>query len=157
MAPMRGLKGGPLVGNTRRGKATKVMAVADRSGLPLAVGIECGQRNEQKLVVGTLKKSFLRKQLPKILIGDRAYDSDPLDTELAAMDIEMIAPHHPRRRRKTQDGRKRRRYRRRWKVERLFRLDLPLQAPGHTLRGEGRELPRSLRQLASAQILWRRL
>src|SRR5688572_24220320 len=96
------------------------MAVADRSGLPLAVGIESGQRNEQKLVVGTLKQSFLRKVLPKILIGDKAYDSDPLDAELAAMGVELIAPHHPRRRRKTQDRRKLRRYKRRWKVERLF-------------------------------------
>ena len=112
--PRGGKKGGPLVGNTRRGKATKVMAVADRSGLPIAVGIESGQRNEQKLVVGTLKRSFLRKALPKILIGDKAYDSDPLDRELAAMGIEMISPHHPRRRRKTRDARKLRRYKRRW-------------------------------------------
>ena len=96
------------------------MAVADRSGLPIAVGIESGQRNESKLVVGTLKRSFLKKTLPKLLIGDKAYDSDPLDRELAAMGIEMISPHHPRRRRKTQDGRKLRRYKRRWKVERLF-------------------------------------
>ena len=118
--PCGGKKGGPLVGVTRRGKATKVMAVADRSGLPVAVGIESGQRNEQKLVVGTLKRSFLKRQLPKILIGDKAYDSDPLDRELAAMGIDMVSPHHPRRRRKTQDGRKLRRYKRRWKVERLF-------------------------------------
>jgi hypothetical protein len=26
--------------------------------------------------------------------GDRAYESDPLDAELRAMGIEMIAPHH---------------------------------------------------------------
>ena len=69
--------------------------MADRSGLPLAVGIGSGQRNEQKLVVETLKHSFLRKALPKILIGDKAHDSDLLDAELAAMSIEMIAPHPP--------------------------------------------------------------
>jgi transposase len=35
--------------------------------------------------------------------------------------IEMIAPHrHNRKKAKTQDGRKLRRYKRRWKVERLF-------------------------------------
>jgi transposase len=35
--------------------------------------------------------------------------------------IEMIAPHRRRRRRpRTQDGRALRRYRRRWKIERLF-------------------------------------
>lgn len=54
------------------------------------------------------------------MIGDRAYDSDGLDAELKTLGIEMIAPHHPRRRRITQDGRPLRRYRRRWHVERLF-------------------------------------
>lgn len=35
--------------------------------------------------------------------------------------IEMIAPHrHNRKKAKTQEGRKLRRYKRRWKVERLF-------------------------------------
>jgi len=132
------------------------MAVADRSGLPLAVGIESGQRNEQKLVVGTLKQSFLRRQLPKILIGDKAYDSDPLDRELAAMGIDMVSPHHPRRRRKTQDGRKLRRYKRRWKVERLFawifrfrRLVTRYEHKAENFLG--------LLQLACAQILWRQL
>jgi transposase len=55
------------------------------------------------------------------LIGDKAYDSDPLDVHLAAQGIDLIAPHRRNRSQpKTQDGRKLRRYRRRWKVERLF-------------------------------------
>ena len=95
------------------------MAVADRNGLPLAVWIASGQRHETKLVVDTLKARFL-KALPERLIGDRAYDSNPLDVELEAMGIEMIAPHHPARKHKTQDGRPLRRYRRRWHIERLF-------------------------------------
>lgn len=58
---------------------------------------------------------------PRRLIGDRAYDSDSLDQALAEQGIEMIAPHRRNRKRpKTQDGRKLRRYRRRWKIERLF-------------------------------------
>jgi transposase len=36
------------------------------------------------------------------------------------MGIEMIAPHNPTRKHKTQDGRPLRRYKRRWHVERLF-------------------------------------
>jgi hypothetical protein len=99
------------------------MAVADRHGLPVAVGIASGQRNEQKLVVDTLKQRFVKK-LPRLLIGDKAYDSDPLDAQLRALGVEMIAPHHPRRARKTQDGRKLRRYRRRWHVERLRARDV---------------------------------
>lgn len=44
------------------------------------------------------------------MIGDRAYDSDPLDAELAELGIDMIAPHRRnRKRKKTQDGRKLRR------------------------------------------------
>ena len=54
------------------------------------------------------------------MIGDRAYDSDPLDAELLGLGVEMIAPHNPTRKRKTQDGRPLRRHRRRWRVERLF-------------------------------------
>jgi transposase len=55
------------------------------------------------------------------LIGDKAYDSDPLDIELQEKGIEMIAPHKQNRKKpKTQDGRSLRRYKRRWKVERFF-------------------------------------
>ena len=67
-----------------------------------------------------LGHSFLAT-LPARLIGDKAYDSDRLDRELAERyGIEMIAPHRGERRRPTQDGRPLRRYRRRWRVERLF-------------------------------------
>ena len=59
--------------------------------------------------------------LPEKLIGDKAYDSDPLDKALSQQGIEMIAPHRNNRKKKrTQDGRKLRRYKRRWKVERFF-------------------------------------
>ena len=72
------------------------------------------------LVEATLAACFV-PELPERLIGDRAYDSDPLDERLAVQGIELIAPHRRNRRRpRTQDGRKLRRYQRRWKVERLF-------------------------------------
>jgi len=59
--------------------------------------------------------------LPERLIGDKAYDSDPLDAKLAENGVELIAPHRSNRKKaRTQDGRKLRRYRRRWKIERLF-------------------------------------
>lgn len=73
-----------------------------------------------KLVERVLEERFI-EDLPEKLIGDRAYDSDPLDEKLKLHNIEMIAPHRcNRKKKKTQDGRKLRRYRRRWKVERLF-------------------------------------
>lgn len=61
--------------------------------------------------------------VPERLIGDKAYDSDALDKEvLEQFGTEMIAPHRQGRRpdRITQDGRVLRRFKRRWKVERLF-------------------------------------
>ena len=61
------------------------------------------------------------KQRPERLIGDKAYDSDPLRKELKKRGIDLIAPHRKNRKKpKTQDGRKLRRYKRRWKVERTF-------------------------------------
>jgi transposase len=66
-----------------------------------------------------LAGSFL-DELPARLIGDKASDSDPLDRTLQnEYGIEMIAPNR-RNRSRSQDARKLRRYRRRWKVERLF-------------------------------------
>jgi hypothetical protein len=52
---------------------------------------------------------------PENLIGDRAYDSDPLDEELRNDGIEMIAPHRSNRSKPpTQDRRRLSRYMRRW-------------------------------------------
>lgn len=108
------------MGKTKRGKGTKLMAVADGSGLPLAIHTENASPHEVRLVRKTLAERFT-EDAPERLIGDKAYDSDPLDEELAEAGIELIAPHKANRKRAvTQDGRKLRRYKRRWKVERLF-------------------------------------
>ncbi len=59
---------------------------------------------------------------PQRIIGDKTYDSDALDQDLADEGIELIAPHRSNRKaeHKTQGGRPMRRYRRRWKVERTI-------------------------------------
>jgi IS4 transposase len=75
--------------------------------------------HEVRLVHATLAERFVR-QLPVRLIGDNAYESDRLDAELVRRGVELIAPHQRTRKQRTQDGRPLRRYRRRWKVERLF-------------------------------------
>jgi transposase len=56
------------------------------------------------------------------MIGDRAYDSDPLDVQIRErFGVQLVAPHHSTRSEApTQDGRELRRYCRRWKIERLF-------------------------------------
>ena len=61
------------------------------------------------------------RQKPVRIIADRAYDSDPLRTRLKRRGIELVVPHRANRTKPpTQDRRKLRRYRRRWKVERTF-------------------------------------
>ena len=97
------------------------MAIADAAGFPVAAHIESASPHEVKLVEATIDSGFT-EYAPDRLIGDKAYDSDKLDQKLYEdRGIDMIAPHRKRRKRlATQDGRKLRRYRRRWKVERLF-------------------------------------
>jgi transposase len=107
------------IGKTKRGKGTKIMAVADRHGLPVAVCIESATPHEVKLALPTLIQIVI-PEAPQNLIGDNAYDSDKLDAELSHCGIELIAPHRINRKNKTQDLRRLRRYRQRWKIERLF-------------------------------------
>src|ERR1700685_1239854 len=116
-----GEKRGSGVGPTKRGKGSKIMAIADRHGLPVAVHVVSASPNEATLVESTLQRRFLR-QTPQRLIGDKAYDSDPLDQRIREQfRVQLIAPHRWNRSRPvTQDGRALRRYRRRWKIERLF-------------------------------------
>lgn len=116
----RGQKRGACVGPTKRGKGTKSMAIADRAGLPIALDVASASPAEVRLVETTLNQRFTRR-VPQRLIGDKAYDSDPLDRQLRRRRVALIAPHKRNRwRPPTQDGRALRRYRRRWKVERLF-------------------------------------
>ena len=112
-------KGGAGVGTTKRGKGSKIMAIADRHGRPVAIHIDSATPHEVTLVETTLAHRLVQK-MPKRLIGDNAYESDQLDAELAQRGIELIAPHRRNRTHRTQDGRPLRRYRRRWKMERLF-------------------------------------
>jgi transposase len=114
-------QGGACVGKTKRGNGSKIMAIADRQGLPVALHVESATPHEVRLVHATLAERFVR-QIPVRLIGDNAYESDRLDAELARRGVELIAPHRRTRKQRTQDGRRLRRYRRRWKVERLFAL-----------------------------------
>jgi len=108
----------PKRGHRRRerGKGSKIMAIP---GLPIAIHVSSASPHESQLVEPTLDARFVADE-PKRLIGDKAYDSDSLDAALAKRGIEMIAPHRSNRTApKTQDGRSLRRYKRRWKVERL--------------------------------------
>jgi transposase len=111
--------GGVEIGPTRRGKGVKIMAIVDRQGLPLSVSTYAANHHEVTLVQLSFE-FYMIEAKPETLIGDKAYDSDLLDEQLRREGIEMIAPHRSDRKRKTQDGRRLRRYQRRWIVERFF-------------------------------------
>ncbi len=113
--------GGDGVGLTKAGKGVKIMVLVDARGLPVAVETTSASPHESKLVQ-QLFEFMLTANSPERVIGDKAYDSDELDEDLADEGVEMIAPHRANRRPEnvTQDGRPLRRYGRRWKVERTI-------------------------------------
>ncbi len=117
-SPAKGGRKG--ISPTKRGKVIKIMAIVDKHGLPLSVSTHTANHHEVTLVQLSFD-FYMIEARPDKLIGDKAYGSDPLDEELAEGGIEMIAPHQRNRvKPATQDGRKLRRYQRRWLVERFF-------------------------------------
>jgi len=121
-------KGGFAVGKTKRGKGTKAVVLADGEGIPLGVFLASATPNEVTLAEPTLatvrvpRRGRGRPRMrPQRIIADRGYDSDPLRRRLRRRGIELIVPYRRNKRNKPyQDGRKLRRYRRRWKIERTF-------------------------------------
>ena len=97
----------------------KILAIVDRHGLPLSVSTHAANHHEVTLVQLSFD-FYMIEAKPENLIGDKAYDSDALDEQLKKDGVEMIAPHRSTRKLKTQDGRRLRRYTRRWIVERFF-------------------------------------
>ncbi|GIK19641.1 MAG: IS5 family transposase [Leptolyngbya sp. PLA2] len=113
--------GGDGIGRTKAGKGVKIMVLVDARGLPVAVDTASASPHETRLVQ-QLFGWMLTEETPERVVGDKAYDSDALDEELAADGIELIPPHQSNRRPEnvTQDGRPLRRYKRRFTVERTI-------------------------------------
>ena len=94
------------------------MLLIDGNGTPCGNVIESASPHEVRLIERLLDNRVIRRR-PKKLIYDKAADSDPLRSRLLKRGIDLIAPHKSNRvKPPTQDGRKLRRYRKRWKVER---------------------------------------
>ncbi len=101
------------------------MVLVDGAGLPLGVHLSPAHVAEVQLPELTLAQVAVPRagpgrprQKPARVIADRAYDSHGLWTRLRARGIDLIAPHLRRRHHRFQDGRKLRRYRRQWIIER---------------------------------------
>ena len=96
------------------------MVLTDATGLPLAIDIEAANHAEVNLIEPLLD-SAVTSYVPDKLIYDKAADCDPLRERLTERGIDLICPHRKNRvRPATQDGRKLRRYRRRWIIERTI-------------------------------------
>jgi transposase len=120
-----GKKGGAAVGKTKRGKGTKWMVLVDGQGLPLGVRLESASPGEATLAEATLAEVRVPRpkgrprQKPERIIADRGYDSDPLRERFKKRGIDLIVPYRKNNKlRRYEDGRKLRRYKRRWIVER---------------------------------------
>jgi transposase len=105
------------------------MVLVDGAGTPLGAYLDAASPAEVTLLEQTLDTVAVGRpgqpgrprKRPERLIADRRYDSNPLRARLARRGIEPIIPARSNHKRAThQDGRKLRRYRRRWIVERTF-------------------------------------
>jgi hypothetical protein len=64
-------KRGSKIGKTKRGKGSKIMAVVDRHGLPVAICVETATPHEVKLATNTLVQMVI-PDAPQNLVGDNA-------------------------------------------------------------------------------------
>ncbi len=93
------------------------MVLVDGQGIPLGVHLSSASPAEHTLAHATLANRVTRKR-PRRLIADRGYDARALWLSMRELGVDLIVPHISTRKNRYQDGRKLRRYRRRWIVER---------------------------------------
>jgi IS5 family transposase len=91
----------------------------DGERTPLGVLITAANESEVNHIEGLLEASVVPLPDRCRLLYDRAADSAPLRERLAARGVDLICPHRKNRvKPRTQDVRKLRRRRHRWKIER---------------------------------------
>jgi len=93
------------------------MVLVDGQGVPLGVHLSAATPAEHSLAIATLEER-VTEHLPDRIIADKGYDARYLWTAMKERGVDLIAPHLRNRKNRYQDGRKLRRYRRRWIVER---------------------------------------
>jgi IS5 family transposase len=101
----------------------KIELVVDRTGVPVGLATDAASVPETVLVLPAVADIPAAVLTPTDtpLVADRAYDSDPRRDELAGRGFRLLAPHRRNRKRPSRnDGRRMRRFRRRWVVERTF-------------------------------------
>jgi hypothetical protein len=96
MAASSRQKGGPKVGQTKRGKGTKWMVRVDGAGTPLGADLDAASPAEVTLIEKTLDTIAVRRpgtpgrprKRPDRLMADRGDDSNPVRARLARLAAE---------------------------------------------------------------------
>jgi transposase len=100
----------------------KVGMAVERHGVPVGVLTDAADVGEPDLgerVMARVPAELTGADVP--VVADRGFDSDALRDELAAVGYRLLAPHRKNRKKPSRnDGRRMRRYRRRYVVERTF-------------------------------------
>ena len=97
----------------------KLEVVTDASGLPLGMATAAANVSEQALLVPALDDVPVAVPEGTPVVADKGHDSDPLRDDVEAAGFVPVIPHRTNRVRPPRtDGRRLRRYRRRWRVER---------------------------------------
>jgi transposase len=109
------------IGKTKIGKGSKLMALVDEEGFPISLAVMSATPHESRLVEDTLTMKATLEN-PTYVVGDKAYDSDPLDEKLMSDGIEMMAPHKRNRKKSAtqNDIILAKKYPKRYKVENFF-------------------------------------
>jgi transposase len=97
----------------------KLEVIVDASGLPLGIAVAAANVSEQALLMPAVDDIPLEVPEGTPVIADKGHDSDPLRDDLKAEGFVPIIPHRKNRVKPSRnDGRRLRRYRRRWLIER---------------------------------------
>jgi len=97
----------------------KLEVVVEASGLPLGLQTAAADVSEQQLLMPALDDVPIPVPPGTPVIADKGHDSDPLRDELEGEQLLPIIPHRNNRVKPSRnDGRRLRRYRHRWLIER---------------------------------------
>ena len=107
------------MGKTKVGKGMKLEIVVEASGLPLGLKAAAADVSEQQLLMPALDDVPIKVPSGTPVVADKGHDSDPLRDKMENAGYTPVIPHRSNRVKPSRnDGRRLRRYKHRWLVER---------------------------------------
>ena len=97
----------------------KLEVVVDARGLPLGLEVAAADVSEQQLLMPALNDVPVEVPPGTPVVADKGHDSEPLRDEMEAAGYRPVIPHRKNRVKPSRnDGRRLRRYKHRWLIER---------------------------------------